>query len=257
MTRLTGPHSYCSTQEFGLLTDGFDSRPAAFQSHNPPYYLDLLSAAGFTPDFRTDTFSYFADRDADQLRRLVRRGEAVVAQQGLRVRSLEPARWEREIDLIHELLSASFGANHDMVPMSRAVLGFQTDEIRPFLDPRLVRFVELDGEPVGFSMLMADANEVLAATHGSAGPDSCSATHGSSAVSEPRWCCSSAYGRRSRAGASGAYWPVRSAGSDSAKCRRTGPSTPPGCTSTTGRAAPTWASPVPRPHARTPSTERR
>lgn len=170
MVRLTGPHSYCSTQEFGLLTGGFDSRPAAFQSHNPPYYLDLLSAAGFTPDFRTDTFSYFADRDADQLARLVRRGAAVVGQQGLRVRSLEPARWEREIDLIHDLLSASFATNHDMVPMSRAVLGFQTDEIRPFLDPRLVRFVELDGEPVGFSMLMADANEVLAATHGRAGP---------------------------------------------------------------------------------------
>ncbi|MER6716132.1 MULTISPECIES: hypothetical protein [unclassified Streptomyces] len=170
MTRLTGPHSYCSTQEFGLLTHGHDTRPAAFQPHHPRYYADLLTAAGLEIDFRMDTYSWYADRDGEQLRRLARRGEAMARRHRLRVRCLDPSRWEQEIDLIHELFSASFGNNHDMVPMSREVLGFQTDEIRRFLDPRLTRFVELDGRAVGFSMLMADANEVLAATHGRAGP---------------------------------------------------------------------------------------
>lgn len=170
MRRLTGPHSYCSTQEFGLLVDGHGARPAAFQPHNPRYYADLLTAAGLQVDFRMDTYSWHADRDHEQLSRLVRRGESMVARHGLRVRSLESARWEQEIDLIHELMSASFSENHDMVPMSREVLGFQTDEIKQFLDPRLTRFVELDGRAVGFSMLMADANEVLAATNGRAGP---------------------------------------------------------------------------------------
>ncbi|MFF3525806.1 hypothetical protein ACFYX5_03950 [Streptomyces rubiginosohelvolus] len=170
MTRLTGPHSYCSTQEFGLLIDGHDRRPAAFQPHNPQYYADLLASAGLRIDFRMDTYSWHAGRDHEQLSRLVRRGAAMTARHGLRVRPLDPAHWEREIDLVHELMHASFGANHDMVPMSREVLGFQTDQIRPFLDPRLTRFVELDGRAVGFSMLMADANEVLAATNGRAGP---------------------------------------------------------------------------------------
>lgn len=170
MTRLTGPHSYCSTQEFGLQTDGHYSRPAAFQPHNPPYYVRLMADAGLTPDFRMDTFSWFADRDQEQLRRLVRRGDAVVAEHRLRVRSFDPTRWDSEIDLIHELFSSSFSSNHDMVPMSRPVLGYQLAELKPFLDPRLIRFVELEGRPVGVSLLMADANEVLAATHGRAGP---------------------------------------------------------------------------------------
>ncbi|WP_164420309.1 hypothetical protein [Streptomyces salinarius] len=170
MTRLTGPHSYCSTQEFGMLVAGHGTRPAAFQPHNPQYYADLLTSAGLQIDFRMDTYSWHTDRNHGQLNRLVSRGEAMIARHGLRVRSLDPARWDQEIDLIHELMSASFNANHDMVPMSRKVLGFQTDQIKQFLDPRLTRFVELDGRAVGFSMLMADANEVLAATNGRAGP---------------------------------------------------------------------------------------
>ncbi|RMI44803.1 hypothetical protein [Streptomyces triticirhizae] len=166
MERLTGPHSYCATQEFGLLDAGHDRRPAAFQPHNPPYYRELLEKAGYTREFRVDTFSYRADRDEEQLRRLVRRGERMVAAHDLTVRDLDPTRWESEMDLLHELVTVSFARDRAMVPMSREVLGFQTDQLRPFLDPRLTRIVELDQRPVGFSMLMADANELLATING-------------------------------------------------------------------------------------------
>ncbi|AYN37364.1 hypothetical protein DUI70_6871 [Streptomyces albus] len=161
MDRLAGPYSYCATQEFGLLVEGFGDRPAVFQPHNPPYYEALLSRAGFARDFHTDTFSWLAERDEKAMERLVRRGEKVVAEFGLTVRDLDPARWDSEIDLVQELLAASFAENHDMVPISKPVLHFQLGELRELIDPRLTRFVEYNGKTVAFSMLAADGNELL------------------------------------------------------------------------------------------------
>ena len=39
-TRLVGPLNFCIYDEMGLLVEGFDSMPAMFQTHNPPYYED-------------------------------------------------------------------------------------------------------------------------------------------------------------------------------------------------------------------------
>ncbi|MEU9108295.1 hypothetical protein AB0D54_28985 [Streptomyces xanthophaeus] len=161
MERVAGPYSYCATQEFGLLVDGFDRQPAVFQPHNPPYYADLLSRAGYAPDFRTHTFSWLGDRDADTMARLVRRGDQVTEELGLTLRDLDPERWDSEADLIQELLAASFADNHDMVPISKPVLRFQFGELQELIDPRLTRFVEYQGETVAFSVLAADGNELL------------------------------------------------------------------------------------------------
>ncbi|MWA14563.1 N-acetyltransferase [Streptomyces sp. BA2] len=166
MERVAGPYSYCATQEFGLLVDGFDNQPAVFQPHNPPHYADLLSQAGYLRDFRTDTFSWRADHDADAMSRLARRGEEVSVRLGLRIRDLDPEQWESEIDLVQELLAASFADNHDMVAISKPVLRFQLGELRELIDPRLTRFVEYQGQTVAFSMLAADGNELLKAAGG-------------------------------------------------------------------------------------------
>ncbi len=45
--RLVGPLNFSIYDEMGLLVEGFDSIPAMFQTHNPPYYLDLVTSWGF------------------------------------------------------------------------------------------------------------------------------------------------------------------------------------------------------------------
>jgi GNAT superfamily N-acetyltransferase len=161
MTRLAGPYSYCSTQEFGLLIDGFDTTPAAFQAHNPRYYADLLEHAGYTIGYRTATFMWSLPADEAAMCDAVRRGERARTRHGLSVRPFDPRRWDEEMDMVFRLFHASFAANHDVTPMSRPVFDYQAAQVKAFLDPRLIRFVEKDGNAVGFSLLMADANEVL------------------------------------------------------------------------------------------------
>jgi hypothetical protein len=170
MTRLAGPYSYCSTQEFGLLVDGFDTTPAAFQPHNPPYYADLLASSGYTIGFRTDTYLWTLPGDEAVMREALHRGELAGQRYGLTVRQFDPTRWNAEMGLVYDLFLASFGGSHGMIPMSPPVFDYQAAELKSFLDPRLIRIVLRDGEPIGFSLLMADANEVLAVAHGRLSP---------------------------------------------------------------------------------------
>ena len=70
------------------------------------------------------------------------------------------------MDRIYELFVASFAENHDVVPISRPVFDSQAKELKQFFDPQLIFFVERGGVPVGFGLLIADANEVLAVADG-------------------------------------------------------------------------------------------
>lgn len=170
MTSIAGPYSYCSTQEFGLLVHGFDTVPAAFQPHNPPYYRKLIEGADYRESFRTDTYTWTPEQDRPAMEEAMRRAAAARQAGGFTVRDLDPARRDRDMDIVFHLFRASFAGNHDVIPMSRAVFDFQAAELRDFLDPRLIRLVERDGEPVAFSLAMADANEVLRVANGRLSP---------------------------------------------------------------------------------------
>src|SRR5205823_14237846 len=103
-------------------------------------------------------------------RAVAERADAARRRYRLSVRTLAPARWDAELSTAYRLFCASFADNHDTVPMNRELFEFEAAELKPFLDPRLITFVEHAGEPVGFSVLIADANEVLAAARGRLSP---------------------------------------------------------------------------------------
>ena len=46
--KILGPVNLSTNDECGLLVDGFDIPPVVMMTYNPPYYVDLLEANGFT-----------------------------------------------------------------------------------------------------------------------------------------------------------------------------------------------------------------
>lgn len=170
MESVAGPYSYCATQEFGLLVDGFDTEPAAFQPHNPPYYLSLLERAGYRETYTTDVYAWNGEDDRDALGKVAARGRAARERFGLTVRRASRRTWDADLEQLYALFVESFEDNHDMVPMSRPVFDFQAKDLKAFLDPDLIMLVEHDGRPIGFALLMADANEILAEADGHLSP---------------------------------------------------------------------------------------
>lgn len=51
--------------------------------------------------------------------------------------------------------------NWGFIPFTQAEINAMGKEMKPLIDPGLTRIAELDGEPIGFIVLMADVNEVV------------------------------------------------------------------------------------------------
>lgn len=161
MPVVAGPYSYTATQEIGLLVDGFASPPALMQPHNPPYYAQLLRACGYQPAFEMSCYSWRVGERPDIEDRLLAAGDQIVARLGLRVRSANMSRYAAELEGLRQTYSRSFAAHPELVPISPQVFAAQAADMRPLVDPDLVRIVEKDGQPVGFALLLPNLNELL------------------------------------------------------------------------------------------------
>ena len=179
--RVSGPYSYCATQESGLLIDGFETRPTLFQTHNPPYYQRLLRDCGYGVKYRATTYDYTAAGFATSAggRRgggkgkaalidsfLRRRGDMLAERLKLTVRPLDKRHYARDMEIIRNLLNASFAGNEGVLPVSEEVFRFQTEQLKPFVDPSIITIVERDGTPIAFSMLVPDLNPLLVEMNG-------------------------------------------------------------------------------------------
>jgi hypothetical protein len=169
MRRIAGPYNYCSTQELGLLVEGFDAPPALFQPHNPPYYQDFLVERGYVQEFSMDTYRWELGEHLQLRPRLLEQGDAVARRAGLTVRNIDRRRFAEESELLRRLFNESFAKNDGVLPFEQDVFECQLRALKPFIDPRLIHIVEHDGQPVAFSILLPNLNELLARFNGRVG----------------------------------------------------------------------------------------
>jgi hypothetical protein len=133
---------------------------------NPPYYEKLVEAAGFAK--AKDLLAFYHEGQAPDFLR--RAGERVKRRSGATTRGLDMSRFEQEVDLIRDLYNGAWEKNWGFIPMTQHEVDHLARELKPVVDPSLVRFVELDGETVGFALSLPDLNQVLSHLDGKMGP---------------------------------------------------------------------------------------
>lgn len=169
MTRISGPYNYCSTQEMGLMIDGFDRMPAIFQTYNPSYYTDFFARCGYEREFAMEAGEVTRDEWTSIGPMLRDRGDAVSETAGLSARPIDMKRYYDEMELVRRLFNESFAENSAVTPFEQDVFAFQVKGLKPFVKPELVTIVERHGEPVAFTLLIPNLNELLAGLGGSIG----------------------------------------------------------------------------------------
>jgi hypothetical protein len=168
--RLLGPCTYLPEQEAGMAVDGFDVRPASFQSYNPPYYARLVEQSGFRVSKVMHTYR-FTRPSVEPLRpRLTRLQEFASTRGSYRCREADLSSVDREIDVLAGLLTDSFGGNSEISQFHSDLLRYEAKALRPFLDSRFLLFVESKGQPVGALLGVPDMNPLLARLGGRIGP---------------------------------------------------------------------------------------
>jgi len=163
-TRLVGPLNFCIYDEMGLLVEGFDSMPAMFQTHNPPYYQDLLTSLGFVQAMDWHAYK-ISNRNVD-LEAMERRYADIMRGQDFEVVTYNPKELDRRADEIFHLFNEAWEPNWGHVPLTRRQFDDMLEMVRPCLRPGLA-YGFLDGNRLtGFSIALPDLNPLVQKLNG-------------------------------------------------------------------------------------------
>jgi len=167
--RLVGPLNFSIYDEMGLLVEGFDSIPAMFQTHNPPYYLALVTSWGFRKAMDWVALKNPNLRDVD-VPAMERRLEEILSTQKVTLATYNPRELARRAEEIFHLFNEAWSVNWGHVPLTRRQFDHLLHEVKPLLRRDLVQMV-LDGERlVGFGIVLPDLNPLVQQLDGRLSP---------------------------------------------------------------------------------------
>jgi len=162
--RLIGPLNFCIYDEMGLLVEGFDSMPAIFQTHNPPYYQELLTSLGFVKAMDWHAYK-ITNRDVD-LEAMQRRLADILDGQDIEVVSYNPKEVDRRADEIFQLFNVAWEPIWGHVPLTRRQFDGMLEMVRPCLRPEMA-YILLDHNRVaGFGIGLPDLNPLIRKLNG-------------------------------------------------------------------------------------------
>lgn len=161
MTTLRGPGEYSNAthERQGVLIDGFDTPPTVELTHNPPYYARLLETAGLHKVM--DYHAHLLDITAPEPPALRRAASWVRNRGSITTRPVEPERFQDDVRLVVQIYNEAWAANWGHLPLSEAEADVLADTLKPILDPGLVRFAYVDGEPAAVLGAFPDPNWAL------------------------------------------------------------------------------------------------
>jgi len=156
---LRGPLSFTTNDECGLLIEGFEHRPAIMMPHNPPEYAGWIEDAGLAKAKDLYTFRAPIPKESPPVFRRIAAATRRIP--GLVERRLEMKRFEEELGRVKSVYNEAWEKNWGFVPMTDAEIDHMAKQLKPAIVPELVRFVEVDGVPVGFGLIIPDINIAL------------------------------------------------------------------------------------------------
>ncbi len=164
MERMRGPANFTTNHEIGFLVDGFDSPPVIMMTYTMSYYLEMAERYGMGKAM--DVYAYHGLSGAGFDPRAERLVERIKTRAKATVRTIDMANFSADVAEVKKIYNAAWAPNWGFVPMNDAELEHMAKDLKQIIDQRIVLFVEVDGQPVGFSLALPDINQALIHLHG-------------------------------------------------------------------------------------------
>jgi GNAT superfamily N-acetyltransferase len=161
MTVLRGPGEYSNAthERQGILIEGFRYEPTFDLTHNPPYYAGLLEKYGFQKS--KDYLAYIFNRDNTKFVLIKRLAQKVSKDIELTTRPAVMKNLKEEIRLIVQIYNAAWSQNWGFLPIPKEEADSIADSLSLIIDPNLVRFGFIAGEPAAVIGFIPDPNYAL------------------------------------------------------------------------------------------------
>jgi GNAT superfamily N-acetyltransferase len=149
LTRIIGPRGMNSTDNTGVLVDGFNHRAAMGLPYNYPYYDGFIKDAGFIKD--TDHLSGYARGDEEMPERLLRIARKIKKRRGFEVIHFQTKKEKRFwIPQVWEVFLKAFRDFENYVPPTEVEMELIARDLISIADPRLIKLIQKDGQLIGF-----------------------------------------------------------------------------------------------------------
>ncbi len=160
LAEIYGPNGPMRSDGHGLLVEGFAHRPAIGVKYNYPYYEDRVRESGFVKSH--DYYSGYIQKGYDLPERFYALAERIKARRGYRVRSF---RTRRELlslapDL-YRIYERAFVQVWGYYPVDVVEVEAMIRRISFIADPRLIKMVLVDDEPIGFLIAYPDVSAAI------------------------------------------------------------------------------------------------
>jgi hypothetical protein len=156
--RAVGPFNLSINEEVGLLVDGFETPPMVMMGHDPRYAAARIEQQGYAKE--KDVFAYICDTTTDvpaAARRRLDRGPP----QGVTLRRLDLKRYDEEVRTLTAIFNDAWAGNWGFAPLTEAETDHLGKSLKLLLNPKLFWFAEVEGEPVGFGVVLPNLSEAV------------------------------------------------------------------------------------------------
>jgi hypothetical protein len=165
LDRLYGPKGFTALDGMGLLVKGFEYLPAMGIPYHPAYYAALLEQAGFVS--LGDTLSGYMNRSIQFPEKIFQVAKAVQEKKGLVVARYRTRRdLEKLVPKLRDLYNASIEGTPGNAPLTDDEAATMAEQLLWFADPKLIKIVMKDDEPVGFLFAYPDISASLQRSRG-------------------------------------------------------------------------------------------
>jgi GNAT superfamily N-acetyltransferase len=165
LTAIMGPRGFNALDGQGLLVKGFEHRPAFGVPYNPPYYRDLIETLGF--EVTREVTSGYMDRTMLLPERVHKMAEKVKQRRGLEVRNFKNRRdLHAFASHVKELYNDSLSEIAGNPPLTDDEVEGMTNQIIWFADPKIIKVVYKDDNPVGFLLAYPDISAAVQRNNG-------------------------------------------------------------------------------------------
>jgi hypothetical protein len=169
VSAIRGPLNFSVNDTIGVLTDSFDRDPMILMPYNPPYYIELIEAAGYHKEMNLYAWRNFFSKarqtiyeaDGQTEQRVVKAARRAMQRAEITVRTLNPRQKQADFQILRQIYATAWEKNWASLPLTDRELDNLVRDLGFLLLPDYTFFAYVKDQPAGFMLLIPNFNEVL------------------------------------------------------------------------------------------------
>jgi hypothetical protein len=152
-----GPFNLSINEEVGLLIDGFDTPPMLMMGHDLPYVARRIEEQGYGK--AKDVYAYISETFvfSDLIERRLKRP----LPPGMVLRPARMNKLREEVGIFTDILNDAWSENWGSAAITEAEAKYLGDSLGLILIKNWFWFVEIDGEPAAFIVLLPNVIDLI------------------------------------------------------------------------------------------------